>query len=87
MIFFLVVPSVMIATIFLVRKVSTRFGLRIHSGALALAAVLSLFADLLAIKISPLPDKWYFIRLFALIFVAAAAVTLFNKFLLDDRHE
>lgn len=91
MIFFLIVSAVMGATIFLVLRISNRFGLKIHGGALAVTAVLSLLVDLLAIKLSPVPDKWYFIRLFALIFVAAAAVTAFNKFLteteIESRHE
>ena len=89
MIFLLIVPAAMILTAAAVLKISSRFGLKIHWGALAVTAVLSLLVDLLAIKLSPVPDKWYFIRLFALIFVAAAAVTAFNKFLteIETRHE
>lgn len=89
MIFFLIVPAVMILAAAAVFEISNRFSLKIHWGTLAVAAVLSLLVALLAIKLSPVPDKWYFIRLFALIFVASAALTAFNKFLTDseNRHD
>lgn len=77
----LVVVAVLI---FLVRLILPVLGLKVHTGALALSVILAFLADLIAIKISPVPDKWYFIRLFAIILVAAVAVTLFNRFLMES---
>ena len=83
MIFFLIVPSVMIVSIFLVHGLMNRLGFRIHYGALAMCAVLSILADLGAIALSPNPDKWYFLRLGVIVLATAATVTIVNKFLID----
>lgn len=81
MTFFLIVPSVMIVSIFLVHAITNRLGLKIRASALALCAVLSILVDLGAVALSPVLDKWYFIRLSGLILSAAALVTLINHFL------
>ncbi len=86
MIFFLIVPSVIVLTIFLVHRILNRLGVRIFYPTLAMCVVLSFLVDVLAAMLSPNPDKWYFLRLFALIFVAAAAVTALNKFLVDNEN-
>ena len=87
MIFFLIVPSVMIVSILLVNGILSRLGLKISYGALALAAVLSLLVDLAAAALSPEPNQDYFFRLFGLIFLAAVVVTALNYFLTKERAE
>ena len=73
----------MIVSIFLVHGLMNRLGFRIHYGALAMCAVLSILADLGAIALSPNPDKWYFLRLGVIVLATATAVTIVNKFLID----
>ncbi len=87
MVFFLIVPSVMIISILLVNGILSRLGLKISYGALALAAVLSLLVDLAAAALSSEPNQDYFFRLFGLIFLAAVVVTALNYFLTKERAE
>lgn len=82
--FFLIVPSVMIVSVFLVRGILNQFGLKISYGALAMCAVLSFAANLAAIASTPVPGQEYFYRLSVLIFAASIAVTLLNRFLVRE---
>ena len=80
MAFFLIVPSVIIVSIILIRGVANYVGIKISYGALFICAVLSFAALFGAIKLSPNPDKFFFVHLGALILPAALIVTILNHF-------
>ena len=85
MTFFLIVPSVMIVSVFLVHGIFNRLGLRMHFGALIICAVLSIAADVGAAMFSTAPDKNYFINLSGLILGAAFIATVTNYFLVKQK--
>ena len=85
MAFFLIVPSVIIVTIFLVHSIAQRIGFRVKYFSLILCAVLSLAVNIAAINLSTYLDKMHFIRLGVLILIASIVVTLINRYLI--RHE
>lgn len=79
--FFLIVPSVMVLSIFLIHAIINRLGLRIHYVTLIMCSFLAIAADLGAIAFSDVPDKFYFAKLAGLIFIAALMTTATNWFL------
>ena len=83
--FFLIVPSVIIVTIFLVHSAAERLGFRVKYFSLILCAVISLAVNVAAIKMSDYLDKWHYVKLGVLILVASLIVTLVNKYLI--RHD
>ena len=85
MAFFLIVPSVIVVTIFLVHSIAQRIGFKVKYFSLTLCAIMSLGVNFAAIEMSTYLDKWHYVRLGGLIFVAALIVTLVNRYLL--RHE
>ena len=87
MTFFLIVPSIMIICIILVHGVTSQIGLKINLAALALCAVLSFLAVLGAVKLSPIPDKHFFLYLGALILISSLLVTALNAFLTKRERE
>ena len=87
MTFFLIVPSVMIISTFLVHAVCNRLGLRIHFITLIMCAFLAIAADLGAIALSDIPNKFYFIKLGGIIAAAAGIVTATNYFLVKRELE
>ena len=80
MVFFLIVPSIMIISIILIHEAAKYFDVKISYIPLAICAVLSFAVDVTAAEISTVPGREYFFRLFGLIFVAAAVVTVINYF-------
>ena len=82
MAFFLIVPSVIIVTIFLVHSIAERLGFKVKYFSLILCAVMSLAVNIAAIQLSTYLDKWHYIRLGALILIASIIVTLINRYLL-----
>ena len=83
--FFLIVPSVIVVTIFLVHSIAQRIGFKVKYFSLVLCAIMSLAVNFAAIELSTYLDKWHYIRLGALIFVASLIVTLINRYLI--KHE
>ena len=81
MTFFLIVPSVMVVTCFLVHAICNRLGLRIHFFTLVMCSFLAIAANLGALAFTDAPDKFYFIKLGGMIFFAAALTTATNHFL------
>ena len=71
----------MIVSIILIHKIANSFDVKISYIALAICAVLSFLVDVAAVEISTAPGREYFFKLFALIFVAAAVVTVINSYL------
>ena len=74
MTFFLIVPSVMVVSSFLVHAICNRLGLRIHF-------LTAIAANLGALAWTDVPSKFYFIKLGGIIFFAALATTATNYFL------
>ena len=83
--FFLIVPSVIVVTIFLVHSIAHRIGFKVKYFSLVLCAFMSLAVNFAAIEMSTYLDKWHYVRLGALIFVASLIVTLVNRYLI--KHE
>lgn len=81
MVFLLIVPSIMLVAIILIHETAKYFGKKISYIPLASCAVLAFAVDFAAAQFSSAADKIYFLKLFILIFVAAAAVTALNRFL------
>lgn len=81
MIFFMIVPSIMLVTIILIHETTKNFNVKISYISLLFCVALSLLADIVAAEISISSGREYFFKLFALIFVAAAVVTGINNFL------
>lgn len=81
MVFFMIVPSVMIVAIILVHEAAEYFGKEISYVSLTVCAVLSFLIDIAAAAISSAPNREYFFKLFIIIFIAAAVVTALNRFL------
>ena len=80
MTFFLIVPSVIIIGVLLIHGAFNRVGLRIHYGALMICLVLSITANAGMMILSPVPNKFYFLRLGGLILTSALIGTLANYF-------
>ena len=83
MAFFMIAPCVMAVSIILVRNVSSSLGLEIKYSTLLVCAVLSLVTLFGAMKISPIPDKNFFLYLALLALPAAAVVAALNNFLVQ----
>ena len=83
MAFFMIAPCVMAVSIILVRNVSSSLGLEIKYSTLLVCAVLSLVTLFGAMKISPIPDKNFFLYLALLVLPAAAVVAALNNFLVQ----
>ena len=81
MTFFLIVPSVMVVSSFLVHAICNRLGLRIHFLTLVMCSMLAIAANLGALAWTDVPSKFYFIKLGGIIFFAALATTATNYFL------
>lgn len=81
MTFWLTVPVVMILVIISVHAAAKFFQLEISYLTLTICAVLSIVIDVAAAATSTAPNADYFLKLFVLIFVAAAVVTAVNIFL------
>ncbi len=81
MIFLMIVPSIMIVTIILVHEAARYFGKEISYVSLTVCAIISFAVDIAAAAISNAPGVEYFLKLTAIIFVAAAVVTVINNFL------
>ncbi len=81
MTFFLIVPSVMVVTCFFIHAICNRLGLRIHFFTLVMCSFLAIAANLGALALTSVPDKFYFIKLGGMIFFAAALTTATNHFL------
>ena len=80
--FFLIVPSVIVVTIFLVHSIAQKIGFKVRYFSLILCAVMSLVVNFAAIELSTYLDKWHYIRLGILIFIASLIVTLTNRYLI-----
>ena len=65
----------------LIHETAKCFDVEISYISLAICAVLSFLVDVAAAAISTAPGREYFLKLFALVFVAAAVVTAINNFL------
>ena len=85
MAFFLIVPSVIIVTIFLVHSAAERLGFKAKYSSLILCAIMALLVNFAAIEMSTYLDKWYYVKLGALVLAASVIVTLVNRYLI--RHE
>ena len=81
MVFFMIVPSIMIVTMIFIHETAKYFHVEISYISLIMCVALSLLADIVAAEISISSGSEYFFKLFALIFVAAAVVTAINNFL------
>lgn len=81
--FFLIVPSIIIVTIFLVHSIAKRVGFKVKYFSLILCAVMAFAVNLVAIKMSTYLDNTHYIKLAALIMFAAVIVTLINKYLIN----
>ena len=81
MIFLMIVPGVMIVAIIFIHEAAKSFDVEISYISLTICAVLSFVVDIAAAELSTAPNREYFLKLFLLIFVAAAVVTAVNKFL------
>ncbi len=73
---------VVIISIALIYKVTDRFGFRLKLSSIALCAVLAVAVNFAAIMMSPYLTEEHFIRLGVLVVMAAAAVTVYNEYLL-----
>lgn len=82
MTFFLIVPSVIIISIIAVHGIANFVGLKIKYGTLFLCAALAFVALFVALELSSNPDKFFFLRLGAVILPSAAIVTALNRFLI-----
>ena len=82
MTFFLIVPSVMVVTSFLVHAICNRLGLRIHFLTLLLCAFFAIAANLGALALTDMPDKFYFVKLGIFVSTAALLTTAANYFLI-----
>jgi len=80
--FFLIVPSVIIISIIAVHGIANFVGLKIKYGTLFLCAALAFVALFVALELSSSPDKFFFLRLGAVILPSAAIVTALNRFLI-----
>ena len=85
MAFFLIVPSVIIVTIFLVHSVAERLRFKVKYFSLILCAVMALLVNFAAIEMSTYLDKWHYVKLGVLVLFASIFVTLVNRYLI--RHE
>ena len=85
MAFFLIVPSVIIVTIFLVHSAAERLGFKVKYSSLILCAVMALLVNFVAIEMSTYLNKWYYVKLGTLVLAASIIVTLVNKYLI--KHE
>ena len=85
MAFFLIVPSVIIVTIFLVHSAAERLRFKVKYSSLILCAVMALLVNFAAIEMSTYLNKWYYVKLGALVLAASIIVTLVNRYLI--RHE
>ena len=83
--FFLIVPSVIIVTIFLVHSVAERLRFKVKYSSLILCAVMALVVNFAAIELSTYLDKWHYVRLGVLVLIASIIVTLINQYLV--KHE
>ena len=79
MAFFLIAPCVMAVSIILVRNVTSALGLEIKYSTLFLCAVLSVVTLFGAMKISPTPDKNFFLCLTLLVLAAALNSSLVRR--------
>ena len=85
MAFFLIVPSVIIVSIFLVHALANRLGLRIYYTTLAAVAVLSFMANYAATLWSPAVGKDFLLRLGLIISAASLLLTFANRFLIKQQ--
>ncbi len=85
MAFFLIVPSVIIVSIFLIHALAKRLGLRIYYTTLAAAAVLSFMANYAATLWSPAVGKDFLLRLGLIILAASLSLTFANRFLIKQQ--
>lgn len=82
MTFFLIVPSVIIISIIAVHGIANFVGLKIKYGTLFMCAALAFVALFVALELSSNPDKFFFLRLGAVILPSAAILTALNRFLI-----
>ncbi len=82
MTFFLIVPSVIIVSIIAVHGIANFVGLKIKYGTLFMCAALAFVSLFVALELSSNPDKFFFLRLGAVILPSAAIVTALNRFLI-----
>ena len=85
MAFFLIVPSVIIVTIFLVHSAAKRLGFKVKYSSLILCAIMALLVNFAAIEMSTYLNKWYYVKLGTLVLISSIIVTLVNRYLI--RHE
>ena len=82
MTFFLIVPSVIIISIIAVHGIANFVGLKIKYGTLFMCAALAFVSLFVALELSSNPDKFFFLRLGAVILPSAIIATAFNRFLI-----
>ena len=87
MTFFLIVPSVMVVSTFLIYTVCNRLGLRLHYLTLIMCVFFAMAADFGTLAFTDSPSKIFFVKLGGVIFFAAAAVTATNHFLIKRQLE
>lgn len=82
MTFILVTLAIMGASIFLIYKLTNRFGFRMKYKSLFLCAFMAFLVNIAAISMSPYLTRAHYIRLILLVIAAAAVVTIYNEYLL-----
>ena len=87
MAFFLIVPSVIIVSIFLVHAIAERLNFKIKYSSLILCSIMSFAINFAAIELSTYLDRWHYIRLGILIFIASIIVTAYNKILIGKEKD
>ena len=77
----------MIVAIIFIHETAEYFNLKISYVSLIICAVLSFLVDIAAAVISNSPGREYFLKLFAIIFVVAAVVTILNSYLTKENED
>ncbi len=81
MTFILVTLAIMGASIFLIYKLTNRFGFRMKYKSLFLCAFMAFLVNIAAISMSPYLTRAHYVRLVLLVIAAAVVVTLYNEYL------
>lgn len=85
MAFFLIVPSVIIVSIFFAHALAKRLGLRIYYTTLVASAVLAFMVDFAATLWSPAVGKGFLLRLGLMILAASFLLLMANRFLIKQQ--
>ena len=86
MTFFVVTAAIMAVSILLIYKLCRFFGLELKWISLVLCAMMAFGVNGATIILSPFLDQSHYLKLTALVLVAAGVVTLINDYLLRREH-